>query len=413
MNAELVCVGTELLLGNILNTNAKYLSEKCAELGISLYYQTVVGDNADRLKATVQTALQRSDVVIFTGGLGPTNDDLTKETVSEAMGLSLVYDVQAADMMKERFARFHGKLTENNYKQAYVPEGSYVLYNHNGTAPGVLIEKDGKIAVLLPGPPKELIPMFEEYCEPYFKERLGSRIDSVMVKLIGIGESEAAFRLNDLLEGSSNPTVAPYAKTNQVHLRITARGKDDAETVALIAPVLEEIKQRLGAFIYTTDAEKEIEDVVYALLKEKGYTIATAESLTGGLLAGRLVNVSGASEVFSQGFITYSDRAKEEVLGVSSDTLAAYGAVSAVCAKEMALGAAKRAKADVAIATTGIAGPTGGTDEQPVGTVYVAVCCCGKITVEEFHFGKNRQNVREAACLRALNMVRQILLTKE
>ena len=232
MKTELICVGTELLLGNILNTNAKYLAEKCAELGLSLYYQTVVGDNDARLAEMIKAAFERSDVVIFTGGLGPTSDDITKEVVSETFGLPLVYDEKAADDLTKRLKRLGVSITENNFKQAYVPEGSVVLYNHNGTAPGILIEKNGKIAILLPGPPKEMQPMFEEYCVPFFKECSGLEIDSVMVKLIGIGESSAASKIEDIIEKNTNPTVAPYAKQSQVHLRITARAESTGTSMA-------------------------------------------------------------------------------------------------------------------------------------------------------------------------------------
>lgn len=411
MKTELVCVGTELLLGNILNTNAKYLSEKCAELGLSLYYQTVVGDNDERLKDIVRTAFERSDVVIFTGGLGPTNDDITKEVVSEALGLSLVYDEQAGKELEQRLKRFGVPITENNYKQAYVPEGCTVLYNHNGTAPGILAEKDGKVAVLLPGPPRELEPMFEEYCVPYFKQRSGCEIDSVMVKLIGIGESSAAAKVDDILKNSTNPTVAPYAKQTQVHLRVTAQAETAEACSELMKPVLSELKERLGEYIYTMDADKDIEDVLYDLLKERDLTITTAESCTGGLVAGRIINVSGASDVYREGFITYSNEAKMKYLGVSEETLEQFGAVSGQCAREMAEGAAKAAGADVAVVTTGIAGPDGGTQEKPVGLVYIGVYFQGEVTVEKHNFGLGRQLVREAACVRALNLARKVLLS--
>lgn len=410
MKTELICVGTELLLGNILNTNAKYLAEKCAELGLSLYYQTVVGDNDSRLTEMIKAAFERSDVVIFTGGLGPTSDDITKEVVSETFGLPLVYDEKAAENMTERLNRFGVEITENNYKQAYVPEGSMVLYNHNGTAPGILVEKNGKIAILLPGPPKEMQPMFEEYCVPFFKKRSGLEIDSVMVKLIGIGESSAAAKIEDIIEGNTNPTVAPYAKQSQVHLRITAAAKNADECKNMIAPVLKEIRDRLGEYIYTTDAAKDIEDVVYDLLKEKNLTITTAESCTGGLLAGKIINVSGASDVYKEGYVTYSDEAKMKNLGVSKETLDQYSAVSSQCAEEMAKGAAKAAGADVAVVTTGIAGPEGGTEENPVGTVYIGVYYQGKTMVKRFSFGNNRQMVRDAACVRALDMVRRAII---
>ena len=410
MKTELICVGTELLLGNILNTNAKYLAEKCAELGLSLYYQTVVGDNDTRLAEMIKAAFERSDVVIFTGGLGPTSDDITKEVVSESFDLPLVYDEKAADDLTKRLNRFGVPVTDNNYKQAYVPDGCTVLYNHNGTAPGILIEKNGKIAILLPGPPKEMQPMFEEYCVPFFKERSGLEIDSVMVKLIGIGESSAASKIEDIIAKSTNPTVAPYAKQSQVHLRITARAESSEACKSLIDPVLAEIKDRLSEYIYTTEAEKDIEDVVYDLLKEKNLTITTAESCTGGLLAGKIINVRGASDVYKEGFVTYSDEAKMKDLGVSKETLEKFSAVSSQCAEEMARGAAKAAGADVAVVTTGIAGPEGGSEENPVGTVYIGVYYNGKTLVKRYSFGNNRQMVRDAACVRALDMVRRAII---
>ena len=262
MNTELVCVGTELLLGNILNTNAKYLSEKCAEFGLSLYYQTVVGDNPERLKEVIVQAFSRSEVVFFTGGLGPTSDDITKEIVCEALGLKLVVDEKAKENLIERVKAMNCKITENNFKQAMVPEGATVLYNHNDTASGLIVEKDGKIAILLPGPPKELIPMFEEYLIPYFRHRGGETIYSVMVKLSGIGESEAASRIEKLIAESVNPTVAPYAKTNQIHLRITAKGKSEENCQKLIQPILEQIKQELGEYIFSIDEKEDLEDVI-------------------------------------------------------------------------------------------------------------------------------------------------------
>lgn len=413
MKTELICVGTELLLGNILNTNAKYLAEKCAELGLSLYYQTVVGDNPQRLTEVVKTAFSRSDVVIFTGGLGPTNDDLTKETVCEALGLPLVLDQRAEEEIRAVFRRFkEAHFTENNLKQAYVPEGCTVLYNRNGTAPGILAEKDGKTAILLPGPPKEMQPMFEEYCVPYFQKRSGLVIRSVMVKMCGIGESEAASIAEDILEGSENPTVAPYAKQTQVHFRITARAETEEKCSELIRPVLSEIESRLGTYIFTTEESKDIEDVVYELLLKKQLTITTAESLTGGLLAGKLINVSGASNVYKEGFITYANEAKHNLLGVSEETLNTHGAVSRECAEEMARGAAERTGADVAVITTGIAGPDGGTAEKPVGLVYIGVYYKGEVTVKELRLIRNRQMIRDAACVRALDLVRRVLLEK-
>ncbi len=405
MNAEIVCVGTELLLGNILNTNAKYLSEKCAEFGLSLFYQTVVGDNPERLKKVVFQALSRSEVVFFTGGLGPTPDDITKEIVCEALGLNLVVDEKAKENLIERVKAMNCKITENNYKQAMIPEGATVLYNHNGTAPGLIIEKNEKIAILLPGPPKELIPMFEEYLIPYFRHRQGETISSVMVKLSGIGESEAASRIEKLIAESVNPTVAPYAKTNQVHLRITAKGKSEKNCQELIQPILEQIEQELGEYIFTTDENEDLEDVVVKKLMEKHQTVSCAESCTGGLLAGRLINVAGASEVLKESFITYCDEAKHERLGVELEVLEQYSAVSKECASLMAAGVAKVTGSDMGVATTGYAGPDG----EHVGLVYIAVAYQDQTIVQELNLPFSRNDIREAVVAKALTLMNKIL----
>lgn len=405
MICEIICVGTEILLGNIVNTNAKYLSEKCAEFGLSLFYQEVVGDNPERLEETVKLALSRSDVVIFSGGLGPTTDDLTKETVSKAFGLKLVEDKRARAELEERMNRFGHKMTDNNYKQAMVPEGQRALYNHNGTAPGILIEKNGKTAILLPGPPKELIPMFEEYCVPYFKSKSKETIYSIMVKMIGIGESAAAARINDIILNNTNPTVAPYAKQTQVHLRITAKGKNEDECKQLIDPVYKQIEDELGKYIYTTDESLDIEDVVVRKLIDNKLTISCAESLTGGMIASRIINVDGASECIKESYITYSDQSKINLLGVSEHTIEQYGAVSSECAKEMAENAAARSKSDIGVSATGFAGPTG----EKVGLVYVGVYYKGNTYVEEFQFGNSRNMVREGTTIRALAMVNKLL----
>lgn len=405
MTCEFICVGTELLLGNILNTNAKYLSEKCAEYGISVFYQTVVGDNPERLEETVNLALSRSDVLIFSGGLGPTTDDLTKETVTKAFGLKLVEDPQAKGELLDRMTRFGRKITENNFKQALIPEGQKALYNHHGTAPGILIEKDGKTAILLPGPPRELIPMFEEYCIPYFRSRSNERIVSVMVKLIGIGESEAAARLNDLIENSTNPTVAPYAKTTQVHLRVTAKAQTEEEAMSLIRPVLDQIQKEVGEYIYSLDEKEDIEDVVVNDLEKNHLTISCAESFTGGMVASRLINVAGASNVLKESMITYCDEAKISRLQVDPETIEKYSAVSKECAQEMAQGIIKATGCDVGIATTGYAGPEG----EDAGHVFFAVSFRGNTIVKEMHLGFERNLVREAATIRVLALVHQIL----
>ena len=329
MTAELISVGTELLLGNIVNTNAAFLARECAKLGLSVYYQTTVGDNPKRLKEALCQALKRSDVVILSGGLGPTRDDLTKEITAEALGLGLSEDAHTRERIQAYFdARGTEEIPENNWKQAMVPEGALVINNDNGTAPGLILEKDGKTAVLLPGPPNELVPMFRKDIYPWLHKKQPETIVSEMVKLCGIGESRAELLIADLIERQGNPTIATYAKTGEVHLRVTARAKDEEAAELLIKPVLEELRARFGAQIYTMDERVSLEEAVVDLLREQELTVTTVESCTGGLLAGRLVNVPGVSEVLKQGFVTYSNKAKRKLVGVKKATLRESGAVS-------------------------------------------------------------------------------------
>ncbi len=417
MKAEILCVGTEILLGNIINTNTAYLARRCADLGLSMYYQGVVGDNEERLEEAIKLALKRSDVLILSGGLGPTNDDITKETVAKVLGLELIFDQESFDNMDMMLKKLgHAHYPAINNKQAYIPDGARALKNHNGTAPGILIITSAtkakenypeKIVALLPGPPLELKPMFEEYLAPVLKEATGEVIYSKMLKMIGIGEGAAADRIKEILINSTNPTVAPYAKTNEVHFRITAKAKDAAEAETLIKPVYEQIKKELGEYIYSEDENETLQDVVVKKAKEKGLKITTAESCTGGLLAGRIIDVSGASDCFDEGYITYSNGAKFKTIEVSEETLKKYGAVSKECAMEMAKGAAKQANADVAVSTTGIAGPTGGTKDKPVGRVYIGVYSKGEAKAFEFNFKGTREIVRTRSTVNALNILRK------
>ena len=366
MITELISVGTEILLGNIVNTNSAYLSEKCALLGLSVYYQDVVGDNEGRMRDVIRTALDRSDVVILTGGLGPTEDDITKEVTADLMGMPLKEDSHSRKLIDKYLKEYEKnnpqrRITKNNYKQAMVPEGAIVLDNHNGTAPGLILEKKGKTAILLPGPPNELKPMFEEYVVPYLQKNQPEIIVSQMVKISGIGESQVAEEIQDLIESQTNPTIAPYAKTGEVHLRVTASAENEKACRKLIKPVVKELKKRFGENVFATDESKTLEEAVIDLLKEKDLKLSLAESLTGGMIAQRIVNVSGASEVFGYGFVTYSNKAKHKCLGVKKRTLKEQGAVSAKCAREMAKGACKASGADISISVTGLAGPGGGT----------------------------------------------------
>ena len=410
MVVEVISEGTELRLGNIVNTNAQYLAGQCAQLGLSMYHQTTIGDNESRLSEALTQALDRSDVVILTGGLGPTEDDLTKETCAKVMGLKLVEDAHTKQRIEEYFKNnIYSCITDNNWKQASVPEGALVLDNDNGTAPGLIIEKEGKHVILLPGPPMELIPLFSKQVVPYLKKLQPEVIRSQMVKICGKGESLVETQIRDLIDAQTNPTIATYAKTGEVHLRITARAGSEDEAKALIKPVVKEIKNRFGDDVYTVKEEETLEMAVVRLLQKYDLTVTTAESCTGGLLSGRIINVPGASEVFKEGFVTYSNKAKRKTLDVSKSTLKKYGAVSAQTAKEMATGGVFATDADTCIAVTGLAGPEG-EEEKPVGLVYIACYMKDKVKVEEYHFKGNREKIREQSVVKALDLLRRSIL---
>ena len=413
MIVELISVGTEILLGNIVNTNAAFLSEKCAALGLSVYYQVSVGDNPERLFNTIKTAYDRSDIVIMTGGLGPTNDDITKKVASEVMGRKLYLD----ENIKKDIIAYLEKgpydfIPESNFSQAYVPEGGIVLKNSNGTAPGLIIEDENKAIIMLPGPPKELKLMYEEQVVPYLSKKTDCVISSKIVKLAGVGESQAAEIIKDMLDNQTNPTIAPYAKLAEVHLRITSKAHNEQQAYEMMEPIIAELNNRFGEKIFTMDENVSLEASVVDLLKQKNLTLTTVESCTGGKIAAKLVNVSGVSEVYEKGFITYSDRAKCDLVGVDMGVIEEYGVVSEETAREMAINGAKTAGTNAAISVTGVAGPDGGTDEVPVGTVFVGCYLDGETTVTEYHFSGNRENVRENAAKRALNILRLAILNK-
>ncbi len=412
MVAELISVGTEILLGNIVNTNAAYLSEQCAKLGLSLYYQTVVGDNRGRLKEAIETAKRRSDIIILGGGLGPTEDDLTKETAAEVFGMQLVEDPHSKALIRayfDKLGRDRGAITENNWKQAMVPEGCIVVDNDNGTAPGIIIEKDGKTAILMPGPPNEMIPMFQKDIYPYLKAKQPEVIESETLKICGMGESRVETEIRDLIDAQTNPTIATYAKTGEVHIRLTAKAENEAAAKLLMKPVISEIQSRLGAKIYALDEAVTLEAAIVETLKEKKMTVTTVESCTGGLLSGRIVNVSGSSAVFRQGFVTYANEAKEALAGVRSETLETFGAVSEQTAEEMVFGGLKVSGADACLAVTGIAGPDGGSSEKPVGLVYIGCGIHDRVWVRRYQFSGNRQKVRDYAVVSALTLLRECL----
>ncbi len=410
MTVEIIAVGTEILLGNIVNTNAAYLAEKCAGLGLSCYHQDVVGDNEERLCETIKMALARADILLLSGGLGPTQDDLTKEAAAKVLGKPLYLHEESREAIRQFFEKRGLEITDNNWKQAMVPEGCIVVENPNGTAPGIIMAENGKHVILMPGPPGELIPMFETSIVPYLSKLQSGVIFSQTVKICGVGESKLEAMVKDLIENQTNPTIATYAKTGEVHLRVTARAEDEKAAKKLVKPMVKELKGRFGSNIYTTDDEVTLEKAVVDLLLANHLTICTVESCTGGLLAARLINVPGVSEVFKAGYITYSNKAKRRLLGVKKSLLLKHGAVSEQVAKDMARGAALVSKADVTVSITGIAGPDGGTEEKPVGLVYMGCSVCGRVTVKKCQFSGNRAKIRENTVSAALSLMRECIL---
>ncbi len=404
MKAELISVGTEILLGEILNTDAKFLSEQLSALGINVYYQTVVGDNKERLTECLNMSLNRADIVIVSGGLGPTPDDLTKEVISAAMDERLVLDKDSLDSIKEYFKKTNREMPESNIKQAMMPEHSIILKNNNGTAPGCIIEKGGKAAIMLPGPPNELMPMFEESVLPYLKKKSTGTLYSHTFKLFGIGEAKVAEVLKDMMEKSANPTLAPYAETAGVRLRLAAMAENEQDGKRLITNARERIIKEIGEYIYAEEDKTLAETVVELLIKNK-LTVSAAESCTGGMFAKMIVDIPGSSDILSESFVTYSNNAKMKYLGVKSGTLSKFGAVSRETAKEMAEGVSKAAGSDFGVGITGIAGPGGGTAEKPVGLVYVSVCFNGVADVRKLMLTGSREKIRYTAALNAFDMI--------
>ena len=416
MVAEIVAIGTELLMGQIVNTDAQYLSRRLQALGVSVYYHTTVGDNPQRVKDTLALALSRSDVVVTTGGLGPTQDDLSKETAAELLGLPLVYDEESWRAIQDYFVKIGRVCPLTNRKQALFPQGCTILPNACGTAPGCMVEKDGKTVIQLPGPPHEMADMFERQVWPRLAARTGGCIASRYVRIYGMGESQVAQECADLIEGeSSGVTVAPYCQTGECQLRVSSRAGSEQEALARIAPVVEEIGRRLGGSVYavTDTSEGSMEEAAGRALIERGLTVATAESCTGGLVAARLVSFPGISAALGEAHVTYANEAKVKYCGVKPETLRQYGAVSEQTAREMAEGLRARSGADIAAATTGVAGPDGGTEEKPVGLVYVACASAKGTEIARLTLHGGRQRVRELASLRALDMIRRAAIASD
>ena len=408
MKAEIIAVGTELLMGEILNSNSRDIARELYNLGIDVYHQSVVGDNLNRVSKELETAFERADLVITTGGLGPTRDDLTKEAAAHFLKRDMILDEASIKHLEDFFGSRGLPLNEGNKRQAYFPEGAKIIPNENGTAPACIIEFDEKVLVILPGPPREVIPLMEKYIIPYLEKRTGKVFISDIINISGIGEGHMEEKIMDIIEAQENPTVAPYAKEHGLTLRVTASARTEQEARSLLEPVVKKICDRLGMDVYAI-GDTTLEAVVASLLIEQNLSISVAESCSGGLLAGRLINYPGISKVFKEGFITYSNESKINTLGVDSKILSKYGAVSEEVAKQMAKGAADRAKSDVALSITGIAGPDGGTDEKPVGLVYIGLYLFGEVKVMKMDSWGSRDNVRRRSVSQALDMLRREL----
>ncbi|KGK86678.1 damage-inducible protein CinA [Desulfosporosinus sp. HMP52] len=411
MKAEIVSTGTELLLGETLNTSTHYLTGKLSSLGIEVDYHTTVGDNPDRLEQVLRQAIERSDLIVTTGGLGPTIDDLTKELVAKVLDLKMEIDSASLEQIKQFFGRRKAPMPSSNEKQAFFPTGSKILPNPIGTAPGAVITKDNKTVVILPGPPFEMQPMFDNYVWPELEQMIGLhvvRMKERVLKVFGIGESAIEKVLYDLMN-LPNLTMALLAKRAEMHIRLVARSTEimSGEANKALDQVEEEIRRRLGNKVFGRDQETMV-SIVGRTLNNKNLTISTAESCTGGLLGAALTQEPGSSKFYLGGVVSYSNSLKQGLLGVSEKNLKAFGAVSEEVAKEMAFGIRSKTGSDLAISTTGIAGPDGGSDEKPVGLVYIGFATAKGVHAEKFQFYGERESVRQLTVQAALNGVRLI-----
>ena len=409
--AELIAVGTELLLGNIANTDAQILSKELSALGINVFHHSVVGDNPQRLREVVETARGRADLIITTGGLGPTCDDLTKNVLAECFGKKLVFNREAALRMEAYFKKLHpdsGKMTENNYQQAYLPEGCVPFQNDWGTAPGCGFEVNGVRVVMLPGPPSECAPMFRERAVPFLQDWTDGVIASRTLRIFGMGESAVEAQLREHMNAMKNPTLAPYAKEGEVELRLTAKADSEEAAQALMAPAEAALRRRFGQLIYGVDVPS-LESVCLELLKERSLTVSVAESCTGGLLAQRLTDLPGASAAFKGGVVSYWSQVKHDVLNVPNEQLFHYWSVSEPVAQAMAEGVRTLTGSDLALAVTGVAGPDPDDRGNPVGLVYVSIAGQGETFVRVIHAAGPRARIRHLAANHALDLLRRRL----
>ena len=410
MKAEILSIGTELLMGQVANTDAQFVSAMLPQAGVGVYYHSVVGDNPERIKKALKEALSRSDIIVTTGGLGPTQDDLTKETVADCLGLKMIYHEEEAEKIRNYFKSNNRVMPESNLRQAYFPEGSVILKNITGTAPGCIVPLPKGCIVILPGPPKELKPMFENEAMPYIAKMTDTVLNSRFISIIGFGESTVEEKIMPMVEGQTNPTFATYCKDGVITIRVTASG-EDAET--LLDDAEKKINKIFGDAIFT-DMNEPIDVVLVNMLRDRNLKVATAESCTGGMVAAAITAHGGASDVFSTGVVTYSEEEKMRILGVKKETLDTYTVYSEETAREMAEGLHEYCGADVCISVTGVAGPGGGTEKNPVGTVYIGVYYRGRTTVRKHSFRNlSRENIRAFTVTNALNNARKVILDNE
>lgn len=404
MKCEIISVGTEVLTGDILDTNAPFLSKGLLSAGMDIALRTTVGDDARELSSALKSAKERADIVITVGGLGPTYDDFTKYEVAKVLGRKILREKKLEDWLRDYFGSAGYRLTENNFRQADIIEGCEIIANHNGTAPGLIAKDEKNIFILLPGPPGELIPMFNESILPYLKRLTDKAVCETTVKLCGVGESAVEDKLHEMMVNTKNPVIAPYAKPGEVHLKITAEAEDAASAAELADGVKKQIYEEFYEYIYGEDEETLASSVV-KLLKERNLTLSLAESCTGGGIAREITSVPGASEVFGCGAVTYANEAKVKMAGVREETLESHGAVSEEAALEMAEGIRRLSGSDIALSVTGIAGPGGGTKEKPVGLVYLGISTNKKSYTKRLMLKGNRDKIRESTMKKALTEI--------
>lgn len=406
MKAEIISVGTELILGTTLNTNTYYITQKLSEHGVDVLFHTSIVDDKKLLHDVINISLNRADLIIFTGGLGPTVDDLTKEVVSETLGLPLQLNLDLKKDIEDYFSKSNRTMPPNNIKQAYIPKGSKFLKNEIGTAPGIYIEYNSKIIILLPGPPREMKTMLDNYAMPLIKEDNTTMVKTI--NTIGIGESQLEMILRNINIENTNSTIATYAKEGRVDIKIVSSGKDSKKVESELLEIISKIEEEIPEFIYSYD-DTPIEEIVYEKLRDKNMKIAFCESCTGGLISSRFTKIPGVSEVFDRGIVSYSNQSKVEELGVAESLINKYGAVSQEVALAMAEGLLKKSNVDIALSTTGIAGPTGDTENKPIGLVYIGIALKDHSYVIESVFNGNRNSIQNRTTLKAFDELRKLL----